>query len=232
MIRANPVNEFVLKREKACYDAQFLGTAPDILGWIGRLARDREYITLSAILTLTLQERSAPMVLKRMKDAAEEALCRAGEEAVPEIHYALEKASNGRKELAEVLLNIGSDKSIPVLCRYLERGEFSAYSGLNDRIFRFAHDGREPKEVILAILRSDLPPEEKQPHLERKLTAAGHLCQGLSLAYCDCGFPIRLKYSDGSEGLIREILDKTRSQDFVVDLSCPHCKRQLGQYGI
>lgn len=82
---------------------------------------------------------------------------------------------------------------------------------------------------ILSILDSTLSTEQKQSELES-------LFKGLSfgsyreIIYCNCGYPIRVIYRDGSSGPIMEILDWRQARDddqYTHEYLCPGCGKHV-----
>ena len=109
--------------------------------WAQELAERKDFATLAAINNST--DYSARAKVQDKRRIANRILRQAGAGAVDAILAEIAKDGVGSPNLAELLVQIGDPRAVPVLKRKLDRGDFRAYVSLEPGIRRFVEKHKE-----------------------------------------------------------------------------------------
>jgi hypothetical protein len=134
--------------------------------WSG-LKGKKDYRALAAIHNS--QDYSEAFKKWEKRDIADEILREAGSEAVDAIIEELATDGVGSDDLADLLIDIGDLKAVPLLKRKLDHGDFDAYSS-KDRILEFV--ARFDSDVRKRI--EELAREEEEKLAKAKVEVASY----------------------------------------------------------
>ena len=104
------------------------GESPE--SWAQKLKEKKDYRALAAVFNS--QDYSKAFQKNRKKDSAAKILREAGTEAVNAIIEELDTGGVGRTDLAELLVDVGDPKAVPILKQKLDRGAFAGWSTESD----------------------------------------------------------------------------------------------------
>jgi len=197
----------------------------DVRPLVENLGRKQDYAVLAALFNST--DHSVPFQLGSRKEVARETLLKAGRDAVPSILKTMNPDEAGLDDLARLLVEIGDREAIPELKRYLDAGRFAASFETTARIFKFVYGDRPVKEFVSTILKEAGTDAERREKIEVIIRASGWLGRGTSVLYCDCGWPTRIRYSDGSTGPINPALDSESMELYTAKYFCPQCHKHV-----
>ncbi len=197
----------------------------DVRPWAQDLGAKRDYAALAAIFNS--RDYSAAFQLGSRRPAAREILVNAGQDAVPAIVEAMNRDEVGIYALAALLVGIGAREAIPELKRHLDAGRLASDPQINEKIFKFVYGERPLSSILSSIISEPGSEAEKREKIQGILRAAGWLSQGASVLYCECGYPTRIRYSDGSVGPINPALDDKSTELYVAEYSCPKCHKHV-----
>lgn len=197
----------------------------DIRPWADDLERKKDYAALAEIFNCT--DYRVEFQLTGREAAARAILKKAGPEAVPAILGAMDTDKVGIDRLAALLLELKAREAVPELKKHLDAGRFAARPQLNSEMIKFVYGNFSVPAKLASIVAEAKSEAEKKEQVEGLLRTAGWFGAGQTVLYCDCGYPTRLRYSDGSVGPINPGLDGEARELYTTDFSCPKCRKPV-----
>ena len=197
----------------------------DVRPWAEELEKNKDYAALAGVFNS--QDYSIAFQGVAREEMAWEILMKAGQEAVPAITEAADLGDVGIYKLAKLLLKLEAREAVPVLKKHLDQGRFAPDHQLNEEIFKFVNGNRPLGLMVSSVLAGEGSEVERKERIDGILRSAGWLSRDSRVLYCECGYPTRIRYGDGSVGPINPVLDSHSPELYVTEFSCPGCKRHV-----
>ena len=152
---------------------------------------------------------------------ARKALIGAGPEAVDDILRVYPEITDGhaRADLVDVLMKIDDSRAKPVVLGDLLGNKFP---GDKETIRKWCI--RNIKKEVDSLFRSDIAENDKRLKLNEFLIALGAEGDGNTAIFCECGYPVRVRYRDNSEGPINDLCI-VESCEYTNTFKCGNCGR-------
>ncbi|MCX6570534.1 MAG: HEAT repeat domain-containing protein [Candidatus Aminicenantes bacterium] len=152
---------------------------------------------------------------------ARKALTVAGPEAVDDILRVYSEITDGyaRSDLIAVLMEIDDSRAKPVVLGDLLGNKIP---GNKETIRKWCI--RDIKKEVDSLFRSDIAEKDKRRKLTEFLIALGAEGNGKTAIFCECGYPVRVRYTDCSEGPINDLCI-VESCEYTNTFKCGNCGR-------
>lgn len=155
--------------------------------------------------------------------AAKRSLVTAGADTVDDILRVYSEIADdyGRSDLIDVLIRIDDSRAKRVLLRDLFRNAIQ--SGKKSDVVAWCL--KDAKKEVDSVFRSTISEEDKRQRLHEFLIALDAEGNGKTAIFCQCGYPIRVRYGDGSLGPIHQLCTSTSDGNFTNTYNCGNCGR-------